>query len=194
MQEKQRKDIRLQALQAVREEGMAYEKALALFSQLHGQCLLCLITEQDLHDIDQCTHPQRKAFEEKVRLFKRQVKFAPYSGCFECGLPQQVCLSWEKVSRGFHKRPGGECQFGSLLMEAGAGLLWDMDHAPSGEEGVLVGRIREKIPQGGISRNQALGYLGQKIRWYGLESNRLVEESWLFYGDLMEDDDDDEDD
>ena len=52
----------------------------------------------------------------------------------------------------------------------GNGLLWDMEHSPPGEEGVLVGRIKEKVPQAMISRDQALAYLGQKIRWYGSSS------------------------
>jgi len=87
---------------------MAYEKTLALFSQPHGQCLLCLIAVQDLHGIEQCSHPQRMAFEEQVRLFKKQIKFAPYSGCFKCGIPQQVYQRWDMVARGFHKRSEGE--------------------------------------------------------------------------------------
>jgi hypothetical protein len=133
-----------------------------------------LIARADSHPIPQCSHPQRKAFQDQVSLFRREIKFARYSGCFECGMPQQVCQKWERVARGFARRPGGECQFGSLLMEAGAGLLWEMSR------GRLV-PLQEKGP----SRGRQVQYLGEKVGWYGLESNRLVEECHLFYSSLL---------
>lgn len=101
------------------------------------------------------------------------IRFDKYSGCFNCGAPQEICNRWESNGRrGWVRRIGGECQFSGVM----AGALYGIKHGyPEVWE-----RWRQELEMMGVyinSEGDIVGYLGRRWKEDEFESNRLV---WAF--------------
>jgi hypothetical protein len=101
------------------------------------------------------------------------MKFERYSGCFWCGVPQEICNRWERNSyRRYQRTKDGNCQYQGVLI----GGLW----------GIALGRA--EVIERWTARLKALGvgnsgaeqrlveFLGKKQVLETVESNHLVEE------------------
>lgn len=55
---------------------------------------------------------------------EKEIKFEAYSGCFWCGVPQEICNRWESNGQGRYQRVKGEsCQYKGVLIAGLAGLV-----------------------------------------------------------------------
>ena len=85
-----------------------------------------------------------KAVEEKMR-------FEEYSGCFWCGVPQEVCNRWEDDGRGRYQRAEGrDCQYRGVLVGALFGLVYGSEHR-------VLERWVERVVEQGVDTDSIEG-------------------------------------
>ncbi|KAK1837728.1 hypothetical protein CCHR01_19648 [Colletotrichum chrysophilum] len=125
-QERQMQVGRWQVSQEMMRESEEVDSFLRRIYQQCGKCLLCSGEEEDGHEFEQC--PRREADEwrqiqERVQLVEREMfskkRFERFSGCFNCGLPQDVCARWEAEAEDggrFRRLKGAICQFSRTLV------------------------------------------------------------------------------
>lgn len=103
-------------------------------------------------------------------------KFAPYSCCFKCYVPQAICQSWQSQEgqQGKWRPTGRSCQFKDIIMPVVVCMLcqrggWAEEDFENWATADGV-NIREQ--------EEVLRWLGQKIIWGDIEVSRLVQ---IFY-------------
>jgi superfamily II DNA helicase RecQ len=65
---------------------------------------------QSGHDIRQCWRAESQPAKEMIGKIEEKIRFDDYSGCFWCGVPQEICKRWEDNGRGRYRRAeGGDC-------------------------------------------------------------------------------------
>jgi hypothetical protein len=132
---------------------------------------------QSEHDVRQCWRQESRSIKEAIQTVEEQVQFERYSGCFWCGVPQEMCNRWERNSYGRYQRAkDGDCQYSGVLM----GGLWGiaLGRAEVGE------RWRARLEALGIDDSGAgrtlVEYLGQKRALETVESNNVAGEfCWI---------------
>jgi RecQ family ATP-dependent DNA helicase len=160
------------------EEVEAFREQLASWA---GCCVVCRLggAEEDCHEMDECPRQDEEKWatiELGIRrieeeIFKRR-RLERFSGCFQCGLPQAICERWvvaDEDGGRFTQVRGGRCQYQGLIAKLYAGV-----YAYFTEEAEEV--MREMM--GRDESDGELGvewytWLGGRIQWGGLETNRL---------------------
>lgn len=114
---------------------------------------------------------------EMIKAVEEKMRFEEYSGCFWCGVPQEVCNRWEDNGRGRYQRAEGrDCQYRGVLVGGLLGLVY------GGEEGVIERWVTRLVEQGveASSIEGLVRHLGRKQALECVESNRLVGEfCWI---------------
>lgn len=125
------------------------------------------------HEWDDCMRmdQEKRAFLERfTKEMKREVKWAPFSGCWGCAMPQGICETWQRdETNGRFKWSEGRnvwrCQYRKgALMEAVA-MVWMM--AGDEMEGFLKARFDER--RWGFIDGDLDGFLQVFVRWMGLK-------------------------
>jgi RecQ family ATP-dependent DNA helicase len=143
------------------------------------RCGICEVAGdgQSGHDVRRCWRPEGRQAKEMIKAVEEKIRFEEYSGCFWCGVPQEVCNRWEDNGRGRYQRvEGRDCQYRGVLVGGLLGLVY------GGEEGVAERWIARLVKQGvdGSSIEALVRHLGRKQRLECVESNRLVGEfCWI---------------
>ena len=144
-------------------------------AQWANQCAICKAAGegQSDHDIQRCWRAESTRVKEQIKVIGEKIKFEDWSGCFWCGVPQEICHRWESNSSGWYQRSkDGDCQYkgvliGSLigiaLANAEIGLQWYRRLEAMGVNGAGLGRT-------------VVEYLGKKRRLETVESNQLARE------------------
>jgi superfamily II DNA helicase RecQ len=128
---------------------------------------------QSEHDVRQCWRQESRCIQETIKTVEEQIKFERYSGCFWCGVPQEICNRWERNSYGRYQRTkDGDCQYRGVLI----GGLW----------GIALGRAEvierwtARLEGFGVGNSEAeqtlVEFLGKKQVLETVESNHLVGE------------------
>jgi hypothetical protein len=124
--------------------------------------------DDDRHTIKQCGRVEGQAAAEAYQRMSRQVKFAAYSGCYRCGVPQRICERWEADGRGRYRDSGQMCQFFGVMIGVVCGVqegypeIWER----------WCERMRLEGVEGGME-----GYFGRRLVFEGVESSGLF---WAF--------------
>ena len=136
---------------------------------------MCFVEEvPHKHVLMACKRPNSEKAKEVYENTRRTIKYERYSCCFQCGLPQEVCQRYEqRASQGYWQLVSEQqCQYPEVVMPtligltiAGGERFGETSIQRMADEGVDVG-----------SDEEVNGWLGGKIRWGGLESNRLTRE------------------
>jgi RecQ family ATP-dependent DNA helicase len=143
------------------------------------RCGICEVAGdgQSGHDVRRCWRPEGRQAKEMIKVVEEKIRFEEYSGCFWCGVPQEVCNRWEDNGRGRYQRADGrDCQYRGVLVGGLLGLVY------GGEEGVVERWIARLVEQGvdGSSIEGLVRHLGRKQRLECVESNRIVGEfCWI---------------
>lgn len=143
------------------------------------RCGICEVAGdgQSEHDVRRCWRPESRQAKEIIKAVEEKIRFEEYSGCFWCGVPQEVCNRWEDNGRGRYQRADGrDCQYRGVLVGGLLGLVY------GGEEGV-VDRWAARLIEQGVDASSIEGliqHLGRKQALECVESNRLVGEfCWI---------------
>ena len=147
--------------------------------QLHkwqARCAICMAAGSldSHHSLASCTAANSTEAQQTAGEIARRIKFARFSGCFHCGLPQSVCSRWEARGEGGRwQRSREDCQFPGVLIEGLSGILIAF-HSQIGD--IHTARLAEQgfSPDG---MDQWMEYLGKKTEQGEVESNNLV---WEF--------------
>ncbi|KAJ0328460.1 hypothetical protein COL922a_013181 [Colletotrichum nupharicola] len=125
-QERQMQLRRWQVSQETMRESEEVDSFPRRIYQQCGKCLLCSGGEEDGHEFEQCPRSEAdewRRIRERMRLVEREMfskkRFERFSGCFNCGLPRDVCARWEAEAEDggrFRRLEGAVCQFSRTLV------------------------------------------------------------------------------
>jgi hypothetical protein len=125
------------------------------------------------HDVRQCWRIESRPGKEMIKAVEEKIQFEAYSGCFWCGVPQEVCNRWEDNGLGRYQRAEGrDCQYKGVLVGGLFGLVY-------GSKNGVAERWVERMVKQGIEASSIEGlaaHLGRKQALECVESNRLVGE------------------
>ncbi|KAK7433632.1 hypothetical protein CaCOL14_013366 [Colletotrichum acutatum] len=182
-------------------EASEVEAFLAQLYRQRERCALCFgARDDDRHAFPRCP---RKAQAEWVRaqqgtrtaeraLFGRR-RLEPFSGCFDCGLPQEFCERWEGAAEDggrFRRVEGRTCQLGGTLINVFAASIARLPEA------VWRGVFEEQMAAGGVQIadegrkgwDAFYTWLGGRVLWGGVESSRLCKVTWLLMQQVTRED------
>ena len=182
----QRQDRERQAVRAIYQErhqeiatGLEFLQQQAQLWQ--GRCWFC--TQRgldDRHDLYQCgaqaQHGNRSAKNWWIRV-RRQIRYATFSGCYGCGMPQSICTRY--VSAGTQ----GHCIYRGLLLSGVAVMVYG-----EGSE-VIKEAWAQRLAGVGVSignEEELVRYLGSR---HDGETVKLVHEyiwirkRWIEHGE-----------
>jgi hypothetical protein len=79
----------------------------------YGRCWICHQSGADeWHALQDCPQSEGQIARQWAHPVQMQVRYSPYSGCFDCGLPKAICQQWVSDGRRrWVKKPGQMCQF-----------------------------------------------------------------------------------
>lgn len=144
-----------------------------------NRCAICEAAGEGAsgHDVRRCWRAESRQAKKTIKAVGDKIRFEEYSGCFWCGVPQEICNRWEDNGRGRYQRAEGrDCQYRGVLVGGLLGLVY------GGEEAVAQRWVARLVEQGvgAGSMDGLVQYLGQKQRLECVESNRLVGEfCWI---------------
>ena len=156
-----------------------------------GRCPLCVILghdeQQTQHTLSVCSHPEadgaRKAWFEMNKSMRpagpgKAGKFAPYSCCYGCFVPQAMCQKWQRQEgeRGRWKFTSKPCQFSDIIMP----VVVCMFREGSSEAGQLYSGWVAECGVDEKDEEDVLRWFGQKVIWGGVEGSKLCQVFWEF--------------
>jgi hypothetical protein len=99
------------------------------------------------------------------------MRFGEFSGCFWCGVRQEMCSRWEDNRKGRYRMvEGGSCQYDGVLTSGILGIA-------GGRKEQVFDRWSRRLEEFGVSivsEKDVIKYLGQKRRAKDIESNNLA--------------------
>jgi superfamily II DNA helicase RecQ len=161
-------------------EIMELEQTL---EQWHQQCPICYIQMVDkavaMHPITQCRQAAAEIInphvEQMFQTMKNERKYASFSCCFSCGVPQAICQRFETSPHGgWRVIDGNKCQFPGVVIP----MVVSMMHLNSGGCSEAVYQWMKADGVDREQKNQVYTWFGQKVQWGGIEATRLVQ---IFY-------------
>jgi hypothetical protein len=129
------------------------------------------------HNVRRCWRQESRDTREAIKTIEEQIKFESYSGCFWCGVPQEICNRWERNSYGRYQRTkDGDCQYRGVLIGGLIGVA--LGKAETG------GRWQVRLEELGVDNSgrgeTLIEFLGKKQALETVESNNLVGEfCWI---------------
>jgi hypothetical protein len=166
-------------------EAMQVEVLEGLMEQWKVGCQRCRAwgLGGEGHGIWSCKREMADEIRQGVMAFEARKKWAAYSCCWDCGLPQSVCESFamDITNGGHRKQQGVECQYGGVLVETVVSL-WARHTQAFGDmlEDVMRGdgwveRTAEER-EVGPGMEAMYRWFCEKKRWGGSEGNKM---SWF---------------
>ncbi|KAJ9129553.1 DEAD-like helicases superfamily protein, partial [Pleurostoma richardsiae] len=116
---RQEQGSRTAVRQRRRESNEQAAELIGFLERWSETCLLCAYGGVEAaHGPDECswdwTEVEVEVERFRTAMWKKQ-RFAAYSGCFNCGLPREVCESWSRNSAGQLIRTKQECQYSGVV-------------------------------------------------------------------------------
>jgi hypothetical protein len=135
------------------------------------------------HDVRRCWRHESQTTRDAIKTIEETIKFESYSGCFWCGVPQEICNRWERNSYGRYQRTkDGNCQYRGVLIGGLMGIA--LGRAEVGE------RWRVRLEELGVHNVGAgetlIEFLGKKRALETVESNNLAGEFCWITGLIVE--------
>lgn len=160
-----------------RDEGQEIAEFEGALRKWANGCPLCRVQKRYVHQhrLEDCTHPELETVLYAVQTMTQEIqgkkRFAEFSCCYDCGVPQAICQKWkQKDEQGwFEKVKGIECQYKGVLISVVTVIwqAWDSDKTEM---------IWEWIEGDSIKRSDLEGvyrWFGQKIMWGRVEATKL---------------------
>lgn len=174
--ERQKRYIRIEYQSDKAKNTVSLTQLVQKFDSWGSDCSECGLA----HPIDKGAraNPDTNcSIERAIRIYQKSIKFESYSGCFTCGIPQELCQKWTAYQKGkYRKNDNIDCQYPLVLFEFLAiikkgdpnGLEWLSD----------LYRRRSASPKG---IGEELAILGKKVRLNNIEINELCHCFWELY-------------
>lgn len=174
-QQQQRQHVRKRQQSQASQEGHEIAEFQRQLRRWQDRCPMCFMSQrEDSHSLMQCRQENSQSTQEVYMATRQMIKYEKYSGCFQCGLPQGICQRYEQRANGgfWQLIPGAVCQYDGVVMSTLFGLTIGQKTNVNKE---MFGRMKQDGV--GIMKDEEVNqWLGGKIRWGGLECNRMVRE------------------
>jgi RecQ family ATP-dependent DNA helicase len=148
-------------------------------AQWANQCAICQAAGegQSNHDIRQCWRAESTQVKERIKAIEEEIRFEDWSGCFWCGVPQEICHRWESNNSGRYRRSkDGDCQYKGVLIGGLIGIALGYDEIGS----QWYRRLEAQGVNGVGPGRSVVEYLGKKRALETVESNNVVGEfCWI---------------
>lgn len=181
----ERRRLAAQEVERQRHDAIEVKELVELLERWKYGCHRCQAfgSENRRHGLQECVREGASAIREGIEGFKKMIRWAPYSCCFDCGLPQAICSQWEmNISTGGYRRvPENHCQYAGVL-EGIVFSVWVRRVQDFGEavEAAMrddgwIERSRQEEKEG-PGMEAVCRWFGERKRWGGLEGNKM---SWF---------------
>ncbi|KKZ66219.1 hypothetical protein EMCG_08055 [[Emmonsia] crescens] len=149
-----------QGQRALMDEEVLVEEA----QRWKDQCLICASGKREFdHELYRCPHEESQEAKRWMMTVRSKIKYARYSGCFGCGMPQSICNRWKTQ---------GQCPYRGFLIPMMAMMLWGCYEEQMKQ---AWGRRLREFEVDGDDQKAVIEFLGQKVERQGMEHNQLVE-------------------
>ena len=125
-QERERRRPREQFMDCRQQEHLEIEWLRRQLHKWSNHCGVCEAQglETNSHGLMECCREESGAAKVLYEKIKRGIKFDKYSGCYWCGVPQDICSRWENNGQGKYRLMGeGSCQYKGVLISAILGII-----------------------------------------------------------------------
>lgn len=174
-QQRERQGPHQTAIQQRQQEFGDVEWLRRQLARWANRCAICEAKGDDSsHDVRQCSQARSREAQERIKAIEEEIKFEKFSGCFPCGVPQEICHRWKSNGRGRYERnQEGDCQYKGVLIGSLIGI------ALAYEE--IVPQWYRRLEAIGVdSAESVVEYLGKKRVLETVESNQLAGEfCWM---------------
>ena len=193
-QQTQRRQQRFQSQSRVQHAGREVWDLEDQLDKWVGKCAFCYVRRVvDIgvdfrHTLDECPEQEQALVVEEVKALEG-IRFQAYSGCYECGVAQQICTRWDEVREGtrkFERVDGGVCQYRGVVRDAVAAIM--IAGPVEVVDGEVWGWMRaegiwgaaEKLSESEETevKRRMLEWFGHKVVWGGVEASVLLQ---VFY-------------
>lgn len=113
----------IQARQRGLQAALTEEAIIAECPRWLDHCYICTQQGRDgaRHDLYGCRAPDSQAARQWMLQVRRQIQYARYSACFQCGMPQTVCPGWEDRT---------QCAYRGILIPMVAAMVYGPQARP----------------------------------------------------------------
>jgi hypothetical protein len=103
--------------------ALTEEAIVAECPRWQDHCYICTQQGRDgaSHDLYGCRAPDSQAAKRWMIQVRRQIQYARYSACFQCGMPQAVCPGWEDRT---------QCAYRGILIPMVAAMVYGPQARP----------------------------------------------------------------
>jgi superfamily II DNA helicase RecQ len=183
-QQRHRQWQRTQLVHEQQDEAIEVSQFRQQLEQWVDRCPLCHLQgrKEQQHRLEDCQHPEIEVVLEAVTTMtteiQRKKRFAPFSCCYTCGVPQAICQRWKQQEEQgwFEEDIAVRCQYPHVVIPVVAVVLkaWhshhtDIIHTWMTEDGVNTSNAEEQFT-----------WLGRKVIWGGIEVSNLCRVFYRF--------------
>jgi superfamily II DNA helicase RecQ len=148
-----------------------------LLAHWHGKCSICHLQQgrgtDSNHTLEQCPRPERIDVLSEFQQLRTNIKYANYSGCFQCAVPQAICQKFTPNPSGrggFLYRPDRHCQYPDTVLSVVIAIMglgrkeWRLE--------ICGWMTHDKVDP----NNEAAitKWYGQKVKWGGNEMSMIM--------------------
>lgn len=183
--QRQRRRAEFEERRAIRKTMEAATEAVEFRGQLERWASRCVVChwkgEEEYHEMETCPRKGSETWEQarermadvEEGLFTKR-RFADYSACFPCGMPQEICDRWEAQDDDggtYRLIPGAKCQHKGLMVKVYGGAM--AHGTPQLRE--LMDEMCKERGWTLDDEDEIFTWLGGKIKWGGMDTNRACQ-------------------
>jgi RecQ family ATP-dependent DNA helicase len=159
------------------EEGQEIVEFEEQLRKWANRCPLCKLQKRQdqWHRLEDCAQPELESILYGVQTMTKEIqgkkRFAKFSCCFDCGVPQAICQKWkQKDEQGwFEKVKGIECQYKGVLISVVVVIWEERDSSKTG----FIWKWMEDDSVDCDNLEEVYKWFGQKVMWGRVEATNL---------------------
>lgn len=127
------------------------------------------------HNLLNCAQPLDPAKQQQARKLKKTIRYDRFSGCFECGLPQEICDMWvDNGHGGFRKSQTVKCQYPD---ELASGFI----SAATTECEILKWKFQIWMKENGVEMHdtEIFAFMGKRVPFKAEVNNLTWTYNWM---------------
>jgi len=170
------------------ETALLREHVVQFLRGINTSCFQCKAYGiKSSHSPTECPEERDSSYEEAVQTIRKAITFDRYSGCFACGMPQELCRTFVRTTAGMIKsRDEKVCTYQKALFEAAGVLVTRIYRTRSQRNSMyrVLGLDQEAEDEAGDTGKRLQNIVqkfGRKIRWLGWETNVLFRTTVSWY-------------
>ena len=179
-----RKTLAAESMRLQSQEVLEVQFLREMLEVWSGRCQWCQAKNESnedctSHRIETCQKANVEEIRMGVKSTEKLIRWESYSCCFGCGIPQEICPSWELKAdgTGWCKAKGVGCRFKGVLVRSVISLIMAREVDRMEMVLNLMKSDRIYLGTGKVEWDKVVSWMCRKIRWGRIESNKMC---WLF--------------